>query len=563
MTTTNLSLFKRVVGSLLPSRKLESRSSLENPSTRVIDWIGEQIGLTGGDTGGVNVTERTAIGYGPFAKAVQMIASDVAKIPLNTYQRAGDDRQKLPAHPSYQLINLTTAVPNPHTTPFDLWFDFMVDVLVFGRGLLWIERRGSVPVGLYRLHPRAWRPVEYQGERYWANYAARPIVWNEADVIAVRGLRLDGLNPEDPIVQYRDTLSVGINLQKFASQFFGNGAHVGGILQAPPGASEPAIANVENSVRQKENKSNWFKTLVLRDGFQWKQTTIDPQAAQMSELDEAACRHVARIFNLPPSKLGLSDTVSYNSLEQENRQYLDSTLTPWLRRIQGQCNAKLLLPSERRSIFIEHLIDALQWADATSRATIANMGIQGKWLTAEEVRRWHNLPPMENPHGMGPIGRDVFQLAIEISKAFAAKDVSREAALQTMILIGMPEQLATLLLDTAPAAGDAPVKPASTPDIDVDPPATDTTKPTEPTGSADAGITTSLTLNGAQITAAVEVLEKLQLKTLAEDAALELLVAVGLPRESAQLMVTSQKAETVPVTDPPSDPPSPPIETNE
>jgi HK97 family phage portal protein len=466
MTTTNLSLFKRVVGTLLPSLKTESRSSLENPSTRLVDWIGEQLGLSGGDTGGVSVTERTAIGYGPFSKAVQMIASDVAKIPLNTYERMGDDREKMPMHPSHQLINLTTAVPNPHTTPFDLWFDFMADVLIFGRGLLWIERRGSVPVGLYRLHPRAWRPVEYQGTRYWANYAARPVVWNDADIIAVRGLRLDGLNPEDPIAQYRDTLSVGINLQKFASQFFGNGAHVGGILQAPPGAGEKAIENVENSVRAKENKSNWFKTLVLRDGFQWKQTTIDPQAAQMTELDEVACRHVARIFNLPPSKLGLSDTVSYNSLEQENRQYLDSTLTPWLRRIQGQCNAKLLLPSERQKLFIEHLIDALQWADATSRASIANQGIQGKWLTVDEVRRWHNLPPMQNTHGMGPISSEVFKLAIEISKVYAAKDVSRDAAMQTMMVIGVPEQLAAVLLDTAPAAKTVPVvDPPPTPPV--------------------------------------------------------------------------------------------------
>lgn len=55
-------------------------------------------------------------------------------------------------------------------------------------------------------------------------------------------------------------------------------------------------------------------------------------------------------------------------------------------------------------------------------------------------------------------------------------------------------------------------------------------------GSAsDAGA--DYTLNGAQITAAVDVITQLRQKTIAVDAALELLVAVGIPRERAKLMV--------------------------
>lgn len=62
----------------------------------------------------------------------------------------------------------------------------------------------------------------------------------------------------------------------------------------------------------------------------------------------------------------------------------------------------------------------------------------------------------------------------------------------------------------------------------------------------DAGIVADETLNGAQINAAVEVLEKLQQKTIAPVAATELLVAVGIPREQVDLMVNSQVTQAKP-----------------
>ena len=63
----------------------------------------------------------------------------------------------------------------------------------------------------------------------------------------------------------------------------------------------------------------------------------------------------------------------------------------------------------------------------------------------------------------------------------------------------------------------------------------------------EAGVSTDLTLNGAQIAASVEVLEKLQQDTLASEAAVELLVAVGIPRDQVQIMVNSQMTKAKPV----------------
>ncbi|MGV3486856.1 MAG: phage portal protein [Planctomycetaceae bacterium] len=374
----------------------EQRSVVENPRSSAFDIFASIFGGDG-STGQLPVTAKSTLGYPPVCKAVNMIADDIAKLPINVYRRIGEDRVKAPEHRAHQLINLNGS-PNEEDTAFDFWFDVMVDALLMGegKGLAWIQRKGPNPIGLYRLVASDWRPIRSGGKRYWANYGSPPIVIPDSDMIVIRGICTDGLTPDDPIKLFADTLRVGISNQRYASSFFSNGAHVGGVLMAPPGASEPAIANVEKAVTKKQDPANWFKTLVLRDGFRWQTTTVDPKEASVVEIDESTTRHVARIYKLPPSKLGLSDTVSYNSLEHENKQYYDSTLTPWARRIQGQCNKKLLTPSEQRSgeLFIEHHIDALQWADSQSRATIGTQGIQAGWLEINEVRKWHNLPAL-------------------------------------------------------------------------------------------------------------------------------------------------------------------------
>jgi len=75
-------------------------------------------------------------------------------------------------------------------------------------------------------------------------------------------------------------------------------------------------------------------------------------------------------------------------------------------------------------------------------------------------------------------------------------------------------------------------------------------------GQSDAGVITDLTLNGAQIQAAIEVVTQLRQKTIGPLAALELLVAVGVPRDRAQAIVSeTESAPELPAKPPSSSPP--------
>ena len=68
----------------------------------------------------------------------------------------------------------------------------------------------------------------------------------------------------------------------------------------------------------------------------------------------------------------------------------------------------------------------------------------------------------------------------------------------------------------------------------------DAPPPSQQPGQGDAGVQTELTLNGAQIDAARNVLLDIQLGRIAASAAIELLVAVGIPRDRSITIVQAQ-----------------------
>lgn len=356
------------------------------------------------DRGGLSI-RRTA-GYPPVAQALSMISGDCAKMPAMVYEVTDLGRVAKRNHDALSLIGLWGA-PNDVNTTFEMLFDWFFQALLWGRGCIYIERIGAVPVALHPLLPDRTFPRWYQGKRYFETELRGDgdpqieFIPND-DVLYLEGINLNGLHPEHPVTLYRSTFEQAINAADFTSKFFSNGSQQGGILMVPPGASTTAIANVETAVQARADKDNWFKTLILKDGFRWQSTTSSLRDATAVELDEATARHVARIFNIPPSRLGLKDTVSYNSQEQDNRQYLDSCLSSWLIQARSQFHRKLILPSKQKRYHIDYEIDALQWADAATKASIGTQGIQGKWLDLNTVRAWFNQPPVDDGHAGPP-----------------------------------------------------------------------------------------------------------------------------------------------------------------
>lgn len=363
----------------------------------------EIMGLINTSEAGESVTYQSTLSVPAVWQAVGMIAGDVSKLPLEVYRRRGNDREPDKQHPARWIIR-PDCWANEDLSALLLWRRMMSHALLWPRAYVWIDRDESGrPIGLYNLLPDRTEIKKSEGK-----YVVVTQIDNKyfglspRDVIMVENIGIDQAEAFGPLVAARNTIGLALAKRKFTGRFYSNGCHAGGIMQVPPGASDKAIKKVQESLeKQRAGGDESFRALVLRDGFRWHQTTIDPDKAQASQTEEAAVRDVARFYRMSPSRLGVKESISYNSEEAARRAYHDETLSYWLTQIKTECTLKLLTQTQydRDSHFIDYNIHALNWADT---ATVISVGVQGVMngiFSRDEVRRWFNMGPI--PQGQG------------------------------------------------------------------------------------------------------------------------------------------------------------------
>lgn len=392
----------------------ESRS-IEDPATDPWDAIRDLDSME--TSSGERVSPKRALSIPALYQAVSSISGDVAKIPLAVYRRRPDGgRDTVRDHHAFRYVNLS-GMANPETNAYKFWRRLMAAALLWNNGYAWIDRNGRGEVlGLYHLLPDRTAPVRIQGTLwYMTEVAGRKEYLPAADVFHLEGLSLDGFAGEPLVKLFRDTFGAALAKRKFSSKFFKNNMMAGGVLAVPPGAKPATVRKVQAGVQQKYSSTdNAFRTLVLRDGYKWFSTQIDPQKAQLTASTEQDAREVSRMFNLKASRLSVEGSTSYNSEEMAQRDYHDGTLSHWLIGARCEANAKLRTAAEIAAdeIYFDHKINALMWADAKTRNEIAVAGIQhGRW-SPNETREWENMNAYDGgdvylqPLNLAPVGTE-------------------------------------------------------------------------------------------------------------------------------------------------------------
>jgi HK97 family phage portal protein len=375
--------------------------SLENPNLPLNDpAVWEAVfNDTYGTATGINVTAEKALMYAPLWHAVSLISDDVARLPLYVYKRrpdiSEDARERDRAH---QLNYLLSVAANEETESIKFWGRFMVHALLWGNGYAFIDRDGTGrPAGLYNLLPDRTHPERVDGRLVYVTEAgARLKVLLPEDVLHIEGLNIASGAAMTVFRQARNSIALGLAQENFASKFFANGGRIGGVLELPLGMPKPARDTLEEGFRKTyEGNENPFKTVILRDNAKFHAAQMSPRESQMTEGTESQTRMIAHWFKLAPSKLGLSDSVSYNSKAEDNQNYLDTALSIWLARIASACNYKLLSTRSTDTHFVEHSIKSLLRMNLQAQADSFQKLIAARVLNPNEARAELNRLPYD------------------------------------------------------------------------------------------------------------------------------------------------------------------------
>lgn len=345
---------------------------------------------------GVRVDAEQAMKLSTVWGCVRVLSSAVGMLPLFIYQRSGGGRQRAIAHPLYDLLHDR---PNARQTAFSFKQQLMLHLLLRGNAYVEIKPGPRGPIDqLVPLNPDRLTVEQVQdGTR---RYLYRDLdntdrAIPDEQIWHLLGLTHDGVTGLSVIKYARESIGLGIALERHAESLFGNGARPGGIVKTKSSLSKEARERLRKSWNeQHQGVQNANRVTVLDEDMDWVSVGMSNEDAQFLASREFTREDLAGWFGVPPHLLGyLTKATTWGSgVEQLSLLFLIYTLMPWLTIFEQSVGKDLIIANQR--YYAEFLVDAILRGDAASRAQSFLTQEQGGALTPNEWRAAENRDPV-------------------------------------------------------------------------------------------------------------------------------------------------------------------------
>jgi len=91
--------------------------------------------------------------------------------------------------------------------------------------------------------------------------------------------------------------------------------------------------------------------------------------------------------------------VHNSNIEEQNIDFLTTTMLYWFKKWEQECNYKLFMPSEQGKMFCEILVEGLLRGKTLERYQAYNIGRNGGWLCVDDIREKENMNPLPDDKG--------------------------------------------------------------------------------------------------------------------------------------------------------------------
>ena len=331
---------------------------------------------------GATINETSALAISTVYACVYKIASTIAALGLEVYEKDGANVVLANVHPAYNLVKVK---PNEHQTAYEFWETIVASAVIYGVGYAVIKRdqRGFamelIPVHYSDVELRA-----VKGERVY-------IVKDIGVVMPENMLEICNLMRMSPIRLHRENLGLAKSAQDFGAEYFGQSGQMTGVLSSEQPLKKEQMDIIQGSWN---NGAAQAGTKLMPFGFKYQRISISPDEAQFIETRKFQAEEICRIFSVPPSLVQLPSQTSYNNTEQQNLMFARHTIVPWTQRVEQEIDRKLIPSYDRPQIYAKFKLSDLQRGDSAARANYFTQMLQAGVLSINEVRAEEELNPI-------------------------------------------------------------------------------------------------------------------------------------------------------------------------
>jgi HK97 family phage portal protein len=350
---------------------------------------------------GINVTRERALSVPAVWAAVDTVSKTLASLPFELHEKTPQGSRPATDHPLYYR---TRHEPADYVTGYNFRRGLFAQAC-FGNAyakIVWSARGGLKALELldsnsvlpFQRDNGAWA---YRVTRYMGTKAVQEILF-DYEVLHIKGITLDGMVGGDVAQTHRETLGLSIAANEWGAAFFGNGAHISGVIQAKHGLKPGEADTIQKRWNEKYGGfGKAGKTAVLDTDMEFKRIGLTPEEAMLNESRNFQVNETARIFGIPAHLLQQLDRATFNNIETMNTQFVTLCLIPWAVQVEQEFRVKLLTKAEKMAdtLFWRFRLNGLLRGDTESRAAFYTSGIQNGWLTPNDVRSLEDMNLLE------------------------------------------------------------------------------------------------------------------------------------------------------------------------
>ena len=380
-----------------PSEPTEERS-LENPKVSLSDPQAlAMLGLGEAASGNVVVSPQSSLGVSAVYASVFLIARTLGWLPLHVLQKVDRKTRVASDTPIYSVL---ASAPNSYQSPFIFKMQMAAQMLLWGNFYAEIQRdrRTGDVLGLYPIP--AWM-VEPRLKDGVKSFHAGGVEFANSEIFHVMAPGWDGVRGLSPIRQHRMTVGMAMEALAYGEQFYRNGTKLAGALEHPGKLGDEAQARMRSSwTSAYAGKANSGKVAILEEGMKFNAFTMPMEDAQYVETRKFGVSEVARIYGVPPHKIGDLEKATFSNIEHQAIEFINDCMMPLFVQIEQESDLKLLTTRQREQGYqTKFNVKALLRGDVKAQAEALKIGREGGWYSANDALEILERNPIEGDGG--------------------------------------------------------------------------------------------------------------------------------------------------------------------
>ena len=363
--------------------------------------------LSGNDcttsAGDINVSGNSALKFTAVFGILRVLAETFASVPVFEYQKKADgDREKTDQTGWYDILH---NVFNHEMSAYNGKEMAMYQINLGGNAVAEkIMSRGGDPVALY---PYEWgrididrckttKRIEYSLSECAGGSVLRKLY--RPDVLHIPGPSLNGIVGMSPLEYAAQAVKLGLTYEKFAVNFYKNGAIPSGMFEHPGAMSDESYKRLKESMKNEyTNLHNAGTPMLLEDGVKYNQLSMKLADAELLASKKFQIEDICRIYRVPLHLVQNLDRATNNNIEHQSLEFVMYTMLPHLKRWEDCINMQLLKKDQRRAgYYFEFNMSSLLRGDQKSMAEAFAQGRQWGWLSVNDIRKLMNLNRIDN-----------------------------------------------------------------------------------------------------------------------------------------------------------------------